>query len=82
MIDYKNLTHDDLDNMSFRKLLEIPVEFLEENYHDIYLELYCKWMILQLCLKMNILMLILLIEYFLKFSQKNLVKELFCILKK
>ena len=42
MIDYKNLTHDDLDNMSFRKLLEIPVEFLEENYHDIYLELYCK----------------------------------------
>lgn len=39
MIDYKNLTHDDLDNMSFRKLLEIPVEFLEENYHDIYLEL-------------------------------------------
>lgn len=42
MIVYKNLTHEDLDNMSLRELLEIPVEFLEENYHDIYLELYCK----------------------------------------
>lgn len=42
MIDYKTLTHDDLDNMSLRELLEIPVGFLEENYHDIYLELYCR----------------------------------------
>lgn len=42
MIDYKTLTHSDLDNMSLRELLEIPVGFLEENYPDIYLKLYCK----------------------------------------